>query len=524
MQLLMKVPKNKAGSDDGVLGEYVSAISPDQAGLLLFLLIDALLGRVELPRSWRRASVTLIPKLAGAVLANHYRPIMGLLVLQKLALRCWLSAASSFLELDSQASHVFRTGFQAAQLQALVRLIFDKRKQWGLPTFWRNWISPRLTKQCRGPQLTGSSSDARFLTFCAPPLRVSGGSTTFEITPGRGMPQGAPESPAIYACLMEELLKVATATLEANDLPAGITLPEDEEEVAPEDVDRLRRQDRILRPALHACNFADDAYLFASGCRQLSYMATVVGHTLSTAHQFLAPDKTEILVWPPSESTARVWQPDELAAFVQHDRRPTHMGTDSMKFSSAVTVLGSSVSIVDSTSVALSHRLRSAWKAYAGIRPQLQIHNQPIRLRLALLDAVVLPSLRSGLESLWLTLPDRSRVRAAQRTMVARCIRIFAGASEPREEFLRRRERVVTRWIRNACRGRWDEIQRYRCLNFYGHIVRPSDAHIVERALRWRGVRWGQRYSTTHRTKWGGQQGRRPADQGNSVLTEGRIQ
>lgn len=129
-------------------------------------------------------------------------------------------------------------------------------------------------------------------------FRVSGGSTTFEVIPERGMPQCAPESPAIYACLMEELLKVATAALEANDLPAGVGLPEDEEENTAEDIDRLRRQGRIFGPAPHACNFADDAYLFASGCRPISYMTSVVGQTLSNAHQFLAPDKTEILAWP----------------------------------------------------------------------------------------------------------------------------------------------------------------------------------------------------------------------------------
>lgn len=59
---------------------------------------------------------------------------------------------------------------------------------------------------------------------------------------------------------------------------------------------------------------------------------------------------------------------------------------------------------------------------------------------------------------------------------------------------------------------------------FFGHVVRSSDAHVVERALRWRGVRWWQRYTANHRTKWGGQQGRRPADQGNSVHTEIRMQ
>lgn len=82
--------------------------------------------------------MTLIPKLAGATLAKQYRPTTVLPVLQKLALRCWLSVALPFLELDTQASHGLRTGFQAAELQTLVRLVFEKRKQWGYPHSWRN--------------------------------------------------------------------------------------------------------------------------------------------------------------------------------------------------------------------------------------------------------------------------------------------------------------------------------------------------------------------------------------------------
>lgn len=159
-----------------------------------------------------------------------------------------------------------------------------------------------------------------------------------------------------------------------------------------------------------------------------------------------------------------------------------------MGFSDAITVLGSFVSVADPTSTAVSHRLRSAC-----IHQQLQVDSQPVRLRLALLEAVVLPSLLWGLESLWVTLPDRGRLRAVQRTMVARCVRIFARPAEPREEFLRRRERIVTRWIKHACRGRWDENQSYRCLNLFGHVVRSSEDQLVERALRWRGVLGPQR-------------------------------
>lgn len=125
-------------------------------------------------------------------------------------------------------------------------------------------------------------------------------------------------------------------------------------------------------------------------------MTSVVGQTLSGAHQFLAPEKTDILAWPPSESVARVWQPEELEAFVLQGIRPPQERPGPIKLFEAITVLGSSVSVADPTSPAVSHRLRSAWKAYVGIRPQLQIHSQPVRLRLALLEAVVLPSLLWG--------------------------------------------------------------------------------------------------------------------------------
>lgn len=56
----------------------------------------------------------------------------------------------------------------------------------------------------------------RTLTF-----RAGGGSIAFDIVPVRGMPQGAPESPAICACLIEEISLLATAALETLDIPAG---------------------------------------------------------------------------------------------------------------------------------------------------------------------------------------------------------------------------------------------------------------------------------------------------------------
>lgn len=110
--IVMRTPKGKAGGSDGVLGEYLTAMSADQLGMLLRLLTATLQGTLPMPPSWRRADVTLIPKVAGALLAKQYRPITVLSVLQKMGLKVWL-----------HASMPFRPSFQAAELLAIVRML-----------------------------------------------------------------------------------------------------------------------------------------------------------------------------------------------------------------------------------------------------------------------------------------------------------------------------------------------------------------------------------------------------------------
>lgn len=270
--------------------------------------------------------------------------------------------------------------------------------------------------------------------------------------------------------------------------------------------DRLRARARLHRPAIFSCNFVDDTYLLAASASQVSYMITSFALPLSAAHQFLAADKTAVLADPPTEARMRIWDKDEMRAFTLDGRRRQERGAGEFIASESVVVLGSCISSSGSASEAVTHRLRSAWRAYAGIRPQLQVHSQPLRLRLQLLNAVVLPSLRWGLETVWFCRPDRS------------CLRIFAKSTEPRDEFFRRRERVTSRWIKFAARGHWDQLQRYRFLNFYGHAIRLSEDHLLRDVLRWRSDAWWKNYREAH-AKLGGAAGRRATDLGNATQT-----
>lgn len=124
--ILQKIPLAKAGGEDGLLGEFVRALSPDQQGVLFQLLKRVLAGVEEMPQSWKHATVTLIPKMLRALTPKYFRPITVLPVAQKLALRLWLAEVKPYLQLRRGSSHGFRAGFQAAELVVLIRTLHEK--------------------------------------------------------------------------------------------------------------------------------------------------------------------------------------------------------------------------------------------------------------------------------------------------------------------------------------------------------------------------------------------------------------
>lgn len=105
-------PKGKTGADDGVLVEFLQEVSPGQQGRLLYLLQDLLMGIIPAPSPWKHASVSLLPKVIGALGAAECRPITILPVMQTVASKVWRHKAAPFLQLQRPSSIGFRPGFQ----------------------------------------------------------------------------------------------------------------------------------------------------------------------------------------------------------------------------------------------------------------------------------------------------------------------------------------------------------------------------------------------------------------------------
>lgn len=175
-------------------------------------------------------------------------------------------------------------------------------------------------------------------------------------------------------------------------------------------------------------------------------------------------------------------------------------------------VLGTVLTNKRSQGKAVPARMRAAWQTWTTVRVQMACQHVPVRAPVQLMDAIILPTLMWGLESLVLTNVEGRRLDALQRTMVGRVLRLPQRPRETADSFFRRRERCISATVRKMCRAKWSQLQRYRHFCFLGHVARlDPDTHLASLVLHWRSDRWWESYRDTLPAKTGGQEGRRAA-------------
>lgn len=192
-------------------------------------------GTQAAPQGRSRADVALIPNIPSACMAGDFRPITVLPILLKASMRCWMLHAGPWLALRRPASHGFRPGFQAAEVHFLARALQRKHAELGMRLVTAKldikqaydtlaWGSIQALFERRGLPVAlqhayGRMPRGRRLTF-----RTADGSTTVEVEPSQGIPQGSPESPMVYAAVLEMLLEDAEAQFRRHGWPCGVDL------------------------------------------------------------------------------------------------------------------------------------------------------------------------------------------------------------------------------------------------------------------------------------------------------------
>lgn len=222
----------------------------------------------------------------------------------------------------------------------------------------------------------------------------------------------------------------------------------------------------------------------------------------------------------------RLWNATGLRTCAESGLRPRPRpdeGAEHMKVPPPpMVILGSVATKEHDPGGPLGARLKAAWLEYSKVRAQLQHRYTPLAMRVKLMDSVLLiPTILWGLETARLPKTQKRRINAFQRQVMARMLLIAHRASETLEDFLRRRERVVTASLKNHRRGIWGHIQQYRFITFHGHVARLQPTyHMSTQALMWRGSRWWQAYRHTLPPRTGGRIGRRAAAGSRPMLNE----
>lgn len=115
-----------------------------------------------------------------------------------------------------------------------MRVIIERRLEWGYPTVLTkldiakaydsvDWMAIAWMLERRQLLAHLRSADSLMHQERLLKSRIGDGIAQFELQLRRDMPQGAPESPLVFAALKEDIVQVAKATTVVNELPCGLT-------------------------------------------------------------------------------------------------------------------------------------------------------------------------------------------------------------------------------------------------------------------------------------------------------------
>lgn len=338
------------------------------------------------------------------------------------------------------------------------------------------------------------------------------GAVAFSVTPTQGIAQGAPESPFIYAAVVEMLLEQAEDRLRKYRWPAGLRLSP---EFNRDDVEHYKQQQSPFSDhTLCYINFVDDTSVFARSMRMFEYQTAVLQEVFGRAGQCLNDEKCQVLrgqednLPPP-----RLWTARELRFYrtIGHlpavDERELIRRTEVFDH---MTVLGAEISTDPLQKHALPKRLQAAWGTWHLVRAQVVDRAVPLAQRIQLLDRVVLPIVMWGLEIVWLQARQKQKIDALHRALVAKCVGILRRPADTTETFMRRRERLTSRATSRHARAPWSQLHTFRVLTFFGHLARQNpEVHIAAIVLRWRSSEWRAHIREHWALRTGGQPGRR---------------
>ena len=207
-------------------------------------------------------------------------------------------------------------------------------------------------------------------------------------------------------------------------------------------------------------SFADDTTLFAKSKSALTNMLADFKRELASVGLKLNADKCKVQC---SVGSSRA-----TALKVGADDFPIVASTEGF------TLLGTLYTLTGGTKAEVKHRIKVAWGKFYQIWPLLRHRASSLKQRIRLFNAVVGRSLLWGSESWTLTVAEKKKLRAVERSMLRR----FAGPSRRTGEdwvpWVRRATRVAEEAAKAAGVKSWVHQHLLAKWRWAGHVARKD--------------------------------------------------
>lgn len=397
---------------------------------------NLILQEEDVPKQWLESEIILLHKKGSKADINNYRPISLMSTIYKVFARCLLRRIKPILDCNQPIEQAgFRSSFSTIDHLQAVNQLIEKSREYQFPLYICfidfNKAFDTILHNTIWKALEEDGIPSRYINILKQiynnskaHIKTDTIGKSFEIS--RGVRQGDPISPVIFACVLQYVFK------------------------------RLQWENkgiRILGRYLSNLRFADDIVIFANSANELQSMLTELTRECAKVGLMANQNKTKVMS--------------------NYEKIPIFNDVTELDYVEDYIYLGQLISFTNRENKEIKRRVTNAWNKFWSLRYLFNM-NISKETKKYIFDSNILPILTYGCQSWTFNKANLNNLKTCQRSMERSLLKI------------KKISKIRSSIIRETT-GFTDVIEKAKSLKWQwaGHILRLENERWTTLCTNW---------------------------------------